>query len=101
MDLQPIYKGDMDALSPIESQKAFDRLEKQSFLARFGMSRPPEIVTSTTVLPTTLTVPDCGDRRPKLNFHQLIALAIVDHVNRSPTGQDILDWMETHFEYFT
>ncbi|KAF9641594.1 hypothetical protein BFW01_g1577 [Lasiodiplodia theobromae] len=65
------------------------------------MSRPPEIVTSTTVLPTTLTVPDCGDRRPKLNFHQLIALAIVDHVNRSPTGQDILDWMETHFEYFT
>lgn len=46
-------------------------------------------------------MPNCGDRRPKLNFHQLIALAIVDHINRSPTGQEILDWMETHFKYFT
>lgn len=100
MSIPPKFIGGIDELSPAESQEAFDRLERQSFLARFGISRPPEIVTSSTVLPTIPTVPSCGDRRPKLNLHQLIALAIIHHGTRSPTGQDIVDWILSHFKYF-
>ncbi|KAL1643087.1 hypothetical protein SLS58_005056 [Diplodia intermedia] len=89
-----------DDLSEEERQEAYDRLEQQTFLPRFGLPNPPPIVTSATVIPVTPMIPHCGDQRPKLNILQLIALAIIHHVNRSPTGQELLQWIEDRFEYF-
>ncbi|KAL0262459.1 hypothetical protein SLS55_001427 [Diplodia seriata] len=87
-------------LSEKERQEADDRLEQQTFLPRFGLPHPPPIVTSATVIPDPPMIPYCGDQRPKLNILQLIALAIIHHVNRSPTGQEVLQWIEDQYDYF-
>ncbi|OJD36895.1 uncharacterized protein BKCO1_9000150 [Diplodia corticola] len=96
----PVHRTNLVDLSDYERRQAYGRLEKEIFLARFGSPSPPPIVTSTTVLPTIPTIPICCGMRPDLTIIKLIALAIINHADRSPTGQELLLWIESRFKYF-
>lgn len=83
-----------------EARKALKEWERGHLIARSGSSKWPRLVDLTTDLPNVPEIQKSESRKPKLNNIQLIALAIINHEGRLPTGCDILSWIRDHFPYF-